>query len=194
MYQRSSTLYGFFCKSPAVWAAIQRQTSVQPLDHTCTAAATYWHTNTHTHTVGPRLNICPACPDSPFWTLIAASNMKTHTHIYTHILWKRWLCRYFVTPDGDVTAHSSINGQLPFSWRSSQRWGTTQARLHKTGNFWKLQTFDFVQFFFFKIKNTRAQEQGGTEEWVYLLWCKLQSYCMFDFLVKGELILAWLAN
>lgn len=114
MYQRSSTLYGFFCKSPAVWAAIQRQTSVQPLDHTCTAAATYWHTNTHTHTVGPRLNICPACPDSPFWTLIAASNMKTHTHIYTHILWKRWLCRYFVTPDGDVTAHSSINGQLPF--------------------------------------------------------------------------------
>lgn len=71
-------------------------------------------TRTHTHTVGPRLNICPACPDSPFWTLIAASNMKTHTHIYTHILWKRWLCRYFVTPDGDVTAHSSINGQLPF--------------------------------------------------------------------------------
>lgn len=157
-------------------------------------------TRTHTqHTVGPRLNICPACPDRPFWTLIAASNMKTHTHIYTHILWKRWLCRYFVTPDGDVTAHSSINGQLPFSWRSSQRWGTTQARLHKTAVFtkpifWKLQTFDFVQFFFFKIKNTRAQEQGGTEEWVYLLWCKLQSYCMFDFLVKGELILAWLAN
>lgn len=124
-------------------------------------------TRTHTqHTVGPRLNICPACPDRPFWTLIAASNMKTHTHINTHILWKRWLCRYFVTPDGDVTAHSSINGQLPFSWRSSQRWGTTQARLHKTAVFTKpifgnCRLLTLCNFSFSKSKTQEHKSKEG---------------------------------
>lgn len=54
MYQRSGTLYGIFCKAAAGWAAVQHQTSVQPLDH----AHTTMHE--HTHTQQARLNICPA--------------------------------------------------------------------------------------------------------------------------------------
>lgn len=110
---------------------------------------------TRTHTVGPRLNICPARPASSFWALIAASNMKMHTHIYTHILWKRWLCRYSVTPDGDVTAHSSINGQLPFYGGQAREEGPHKHNytLHKTAvvtklsfGIWRLLTLCIFSF------------------------------------------------
>lgn len=121
MYQRSGTLYGIFCKSAARWAAIQHQTSVQPLDHARTAM------RGHTHTQRARLNICPA-GSVPFWSMICADCMRKHTPTHTQ---KMWLLRYFVPADGHVTANSSIDGQQLF-YRGRDKRGA--GRGHKSSS------------------------------------------------------------